>query len=125
MEFEVAACKKITSVRPCARAATCRLRNATGLCASKSPPSSTTKSQPWFSGNQKHERKPQMNTAEDRAAPPQPKNLTTKTRRREEILCNSSCLRGEQDTCAPRDDLRVSAVRFGVQALACYGPRAA
>src|SRR5439155_24747270 len=40
-------------------------------------------------------------TDEHSAAPPQLKNLTTKTRRREEILCDSSRLRGEQDACTP------------------------
>ncbi|PYV35651.1 MAG: hypothetical protein DMG09_19225 [Acidobacteria bacterium] len=76
------------------------------------------------------------------------KNLTTKTRRRDEILWQKTkdfrafswerthlaCSGNNRETvstleaCAPRDDLRVlrvSAVRFGVQALACYGPRAA
>src|SRR5437899_10706135 len=37
--------------------------------------------------------KPPMNTDKHGAAQSQPKNLTTKTRRREEILCDSSRLR--------------------------------
>src|SRR5207244_5535161 len=102
-----------------------------------------------YSAQTSHKTKPRMNTDEHRAAKPQPKKShheDTKTRRnpfckktkhfrafsweRTHLACsgNNRETVSTLEACAPRDDLRVlrvSAVRFGVQALACYGPRAA